>query len=425
VTTRYPTHALPVPFAAGSYSPATAAYVAFLAFMVVVYSNIALWFPALEAVAPGKTVIAFAAVALAFSCALSRREFTFGLGAGGLAVYLFAAMVLVSPVFSRWPEVSIDTVLESVKFFAGFVVAANVLDTRRRIRHAVAALVLVSLIPAIGATANYLAGVGLVEGTRASWIGVFGNPNFLAYHLVIAIPLALSLRDAAKPGENRVFVRLFWLGVVGLLCAGILLTGSRGGALGAGAVLLLWVTRSLVRGRIAIGAAAAVVIALLMTPASPFNREATRSALTGEIDESAQGRIDAWRTAERMVYHNPLVGVGAGAFVDSFDDYAPGDAGRARATHNSFVMIAAELGIPALLVFSAAIGASLLAMGRVARRGRRRIGTLAPVARGVQVAIFGFAVCSLTGGYAFTWPLYFILGIAAAIHRRAEALAPK
>ena len=423
MTTRYPAKAISFPYERATYSPATVAYAAFLAFIVVVYSSIAQLVPALAPLAPGKTVIALAAIALASSCVLSRRTFTVGLGSGGLALYLFFAMVMLSPLFSRWPEASLETVSESVKYLAAFVVAANVLDTRKRIRHAVAVLVLASLFPTLGAVLRYLSGENLVEGTRAVWLGVFSNPNFLAYHLVVAIPLALALRDAAKPGENRVIVRLFWLGIVGLLCAGVLLTGSRGGAMGAGAVLLLWLARSLVRGRIAIGAAAAVVIALLMTPSSPFSREATRTTLAGEIDESSQGRVDAWRTAERMVYHNPIVGVGAGAFVDSFDEYAPGDAGRARATHNSFVMVAAELGIPALLVFLAAIGTALLAMGRVARRGRRRLGSLAPIARGVQVAIFGFIVCSLTGGYAFTWPLYFVLGIAAAIHLRAQALA--
>jgi O-antigen ligase len=54
-----------------------------------------------------------------------------------------------------------------------------------------------------------------------------------------------------------------------------------------------------------------------MTPSSPLAREETQATLSGEVDASAQGRIDAWRTAERMVYANPLLGVGAGAFNPS------------------------------------------------------------------------------------------------------------
>jgi hypothetical protein len=79
-------------------------------------------------------------------------------------------------------------------------------------------------------------------------------------------------------------------------------------------------------------------------------------------------------------------------------------------------MIAAELGLPVLAIFCCAILLAMLALGRAARRSPPRHAALA---RGLQVALFGFVVCSLTGGYAFTWPLYFVLGIAAALERRA------
>src|SRR5438876_11134658 len=116
-----------------------------------------------------------------------------------------------------------------------------------------------------------------------------------------------------------------------------------------------------------------------------------------------------------MVYANSVLGVGAGAFMPAYNQYAPGDAGPARAAHSSFAMVAAELGLPALAIFGLALVGGLLALGRVARRAPPRN---AKLARGLQTGIFGFIVCSLTGGYAFTWPLYFVLGIAAAITLR-------
>jgi len=65
-------------------------------------------------------------------------------------------------------------------------------------------------------------------------------------------------------------------------------------------------------------------------------------------------------------------------------------------------------------VFCAALVFAMLSLGRVARRSPPR---QAAIARGLQCALFGFVVCSLTGGYAYTWPLYFVLGIAAALER--------
>jgi putative inorganic carbon (hco3(-)) transporter len=406
-----------VPIAFPQASRATVAYGAFLVFIFTVYSSAALLVPALEKIAPGKTVIAVAGLALAWSCGVGARPFILGRAAGGTALYLFFAVLVASPLWSSWADVTWAAVAESIKYLAAFVVAANVLDTRRRIRHAVAAIALASLFPAIGAIQRYLGGVDLVEGTRAAWLGVFGNPNFLAYHLVVSTPLALALREATPAGPHRGLIRLGWLAVVGLYVVAILLTGSRGGAVGLAAVLLLWLVRSLARGRVAVGAAAAVLVALMMTPASPWGRAETQATLSGEVDASAQGRIDAWRTATRMVYDNPVLGVGAGAFIPAYERYAPGDAGPARTAHNSFAMVAAELGLPALGVFGFAIIGGLLATGRVARRAPPRS---AAIARGLQTGLFGFVVCSLTGGYAFTWPLYFVLGLAAAITLREE-----
>ena len=49
-------------------------------------------------------------------------------------------------------------------------------------------MVIGGLFPALGTLRNYLAG-NLYEG-RAAWIGIFANPNEVAYALVILVPLA-------------------------------------------------------------------------------------------------------------------------------------------------------------------------------------------------------------------------------------------
>jgi hypothetical protein len=74
--------------------------------------------------------------------------------------------------------------------------------------------------------------------------------------------------------------------------------------------------------------------------------------------------------------------------------------------------VAAEVGVPALVLFVTALWLSYRAMGRTAARAPED----APLAHGVQTSLVGFSICSLTGAYAFSWPLYFILGLAAAIH---------
>jgi O-antigen ligase len=405
--------AVSIPAPQASAARARGAYLAFLVFIFAVYSNIGILVPPLAKLAPGKLPIAVSAAALVWSCLLGGRRFRLGWQAGGAALFLFFALVMASPLWSVAPDMSWDAAAEGVKYLAAFIIAANVLDTRQRIRHAAAALALATLFPALGVIQSYLTGTNLIDG-RPSWVGNFGNPNFLAYHLVMATPIALALREASR-GTLR---RLAWLGVVAVYAGGVLLTQSRGGALALAAVVGWWLLRSLARGRAAVGAALAVVAALLLSPISPLNREDTRANLSGAVDMSAQGRIDAWRSALRIAEDRPLGGVGAGAFVVGYDLYAPGDAGPARAAHNSFAMVAAEVGIPALLVFVIAILAAMLTLGRVARVAPRGSAT---VARGAQAALLGFIVCSMTGSYAFSWPLYFVLGMSAAMARRELA----
>ena len=110
-----------------------------------------------------------------------------------------------------------------------------------------------------------------------------------------------------------------------------------------------------------------------------------------------------------------MTGVGAGAFVVAWPSFAPGDAGPARTEHNTFVQLLAELGIPGLALFLGAFLAGVFGVSQAARlRG------LGPYARGVQCGLAGFAVCSISGGIAFSWPFYLLLGISVA----ARALAP-
>ncbi len=418
---------------AAAETPATraagaGAFVAFLAFIVAAYGAIASSIPGLAAYDPAKVLITVAFAGLAWAVVLCRHRLRLGLAAGGGAIWLFFLLVAASPSWSMWPALSLTAVGEAAKYIAVFVLAANLLVTRARVRTACAVVALASLAPAIGAIHSFVTGQHMVDG-RAAWIGTFGNPNILAYHLVVSVPLALALRDSVPPrGAHSHLFKTFWLGVVGVLCAGILLTESRGGTLGLGAVLVLWTLRGLARGKVAIGAVIAVGVAILMVPGGPWNRQETKATLAGEVDLSAKGRIDAWRTGLKIIESRPAQGVGAGAFIVGYDAYAPGDAEPARTAHNSFMMIAAELGVPALILFLVAVASAIFAVGRVAkvlaRTGRAGDARHASLARGIQTAVFGFIVCSMTGTYAFSWPIYlcFGLGTAMVLHERRAAI---
>ncbi|MFH0900808.1 MAG: O-antigen ligase family protein [Pseudomonadota bacterium] len=398
---------------AGSHARARAAYYAFLGFVVAVYTSLAQLVPGLTEYAPSQLLIVASGIALAWSCLLCQRRFELGLAAGGALLYLLFAVVCLSPLWSLSRATSLHAVAESLKYLAVYVAMVNVLDSHARVRTTILVISAATLAPAIGAIHSGLTGVHTVEGTRAAWIGAFGNPNFLAYHLVVATPLALALRETIPGGNRRQhLLRALPLLAIALYGTAILLTESRGGFFGLGAVVLLWLARDLARGRAALGLAGAIVVVMLVAPGGPWQRSETHATLAGEVDASAQGRLDAWRTALRIVANRPGLGTGVGTFIEGYGVFSPGDAGPARSAHNSFLLVAAELGLPALFLFCGVLGAALFALST--SRPATNKALLSSLKSGISVALFGFVVCSLTGDYTFSWPLFFLLGLATA-----------
>jgi len=381
------------------------AFAALCAFVAVVYANPGNWFDSFADVGFAKIAAGFSLALLAGSCLLYRRKLSLG-GAGGAMLIGLFVLVGASAWWSFWPKMTVDTFLDGLKFFAAFFLVANLVDSEKRLRFFVSWLAWASVIPAVGCILSWSRGEHLVDGDRAAWIGIFANPNDLAYHLVVGVALVLAAREAATGWRRHVYLSLLIpLGVA------LLLTQSRGGMLSTGAVLLLWTLRSLRRAPALIGVGIALVCVFQLSPGDPWQKRNQESTYHGE-DVSERGRIDAWRTGMEMAKERPMTGVGAGAFVIAWPSFAPGDVGEARTEHNTFVQLIAELGIPGLLMFLGAFFAGVFGVSRAAR-----VPALEPYARGVQCGLAGFAMCSLSGGIAFSWPFYLLLGLSVAARR--------
>jgi O-antigen ligase len=390
------------------------AFAALIVFVFVFYSNPSHLIEGFEDLGLAKIAAGIALAALAGSWLLYNRRLTLA-GFRGLALIGLFAIVGFSALWSYWPGFSVDTFLDGIKYLAIFFVVANVIDTRERLQRFIAAVAIASVIPALGGIDSWRSGTHLVDGDRVGWIGVFANPNELAYHLVVGVMLMLAARQATR----RRAMKVLYLVLLVPLGFTIVLTQSRGGMLACGAVLLLWLLRSVKRAPVAVGTGIALACIWMLGPSATFERRMETSVAFGE-DVSARARIDAWRTGMNMAFERPLTGVGAGAFMVAWPEFAPGDAGPVHTEHNTFVQLVAELGFPALGLFVFVLLSSILGVSAAARDPE-----LAPFARGVQCALAGFAMCSMSAGIAFSWPLYLLLGASWAISRiAAEHPAP-
>lgn len=86
---------------------------------------------------------------------------------------------------------------------------------------------------------------------------------------------------------------------------------------------------------------------------STVQSEGSSSTMEGQLEESAAQRIIVWRTATAMLWENPL-GYGFGSFPLLLPEYLSRYGERMLSitdAHNMYLLIAVEMGVPALVVF--------------------------------------------------------------------------
>ncbi len=199
----------------------------------------------------------------------------------------------------------------------------------------------------------------------------FYNPNLFANYCALVIPLALAWTlecwRNARDGRLRLSPAIPL--VVGTLStfivlAGLLVSGSKGGLLSLFLGLLvfaiaIWRARSAtllqsLRTHRTAFAVAAILIAvvggaLFMKTVAP-----RLASARGAENNSTMFRVYTWQSTLKMAQARPLLGWGAGTFPSAYSQFAT--TSYTRSAHQSWLQIAAETGVPSLLLLLGAFG---------------------------------------------------------------------
>lgn len=232
-----------------------------------------------------------------------------------------------------------------------------------------------------------------------------------------AIALALALVGAGH-APTRILRIAFALTAINAV-AMLLVTQNRAAAVAAAAALaVLWLSA---RRKVLVLGLALLVVAIVIVLANPndyWNRfraiwTPEANYTTAALDRATvQERLELWRASYQMVRDNPWLGVGPGNYPNAVAFYNPSLA--RLATHNTFAAIAAEMGIPGLILFLSLILSIAMALARhMANAGSHN----QQITRMLLAAIIGF----LAGGMFISRHdsplLYLMLGWAVAITR--------
>ncbi|HQR68892.1 MAG TPA: O-antigen ligase family protein, partial [Thermoanaerobaculia bacterium] len=239
--------------------------------------------------------------------------------------------------------------------------------------------------------------------------GSFTDPNAAGVAVALLVPVALAafFADRATTG-GRVEAGLALLLVLPALEA----SGSRSGFLLLGVAAVAG-GAGLVRARVlplrvaGLGLAAALLVAAAVWPFLPKGGSAAggglaarlaASARTGSVASALTHRTVFWRGAFDVIAEEPLSGCGLGGFVYEFPVRFGARHGRVGFTDNptnALLDVAAESGLPALLLALAAV-IPLLVRSWDTALSRHPV---SPGARAAGAALLGLAVASMTGGH--------------------------
>ncbi len=314
-------------------------------------------------------------------------------------IFAFLGLVIFSAVFSINQDRSLVRVLYFFSIMPIYFVASYYLNSVRNIQKAVFILlssaVLVSLIGLVQFLAQFYVGIDPVmeflakniapvfygqsfsEAVLAnpSWlvniggitilraISFFPDPHVFAFYLGLVIPLALSLflfADNIKLSNNaKALVLLGNLVMIPALLATFSRAGYVGAFFGILTIILLGWKYFDKRIRFAIVALFFIGGIVFLNSASVSGGLVFQRFLSSfnPSEGSNSERIINWNRAIKIIGDRPLTGVGVGAYSMAVDPRSP--AKSAITAHNTYLDIAAETGLVALLVWLALLAVTI------------------------------------------------------------------
>jgi len=344
-----------------------------------------------------------------FGSAISRERKRLPLTRETVLLVVLTLWMLTTTIFSLEPEMAWDQWSKVSKILLVVSVTMVLLTSRERIENFV--WMIVVSVGFYGVKGGFFTvvtgGTYHVLGPAESFIE---DNNHLGLALLMVIPLMRYLQQVSE----RRWVRLALGAAMVLTVIAVLGTQSRGAFLGLSAMVAFLVIRGkhkLVMGTLAI---LMIPIAFLVMPESWFERmEGIRDY---RQDESAMGRINAWRFAVNLATHRVLLGGGFECFTQRwFNIYAP-DPEDFHDAHSVYFEVLGEHGFIGLFLFlTLGVLVWRTCSGMISHaKGIDRAAWGSDLARMLQIGMFGYATAGAFVGLAYFDLYYNFIAIAVA-----------
>ena len=328
---------------------------------------------------------------------------------------LWTAWCSFGLITSDYTDAVSDMVIQLLKLCVITLVGVNALRTRAQVRaFSIFALFAFLIYPGRGSFLNWVTGAYTVFG-RALWNGVYANPNDLAAVALLVLSIAAGLIFTER--DRR--LKLAAIATTTFLAFDIFITQSRGAliALAVFVFVVLGLAPKKQRVRATVGVALIGAVVIAFAPSSVWDRLSGLKNVTSDdlsqvdAEGSATQRFEIWKVARTIIAEHPITGVGVGAYpleharVALRPEFLPTARGR-RDTHSTYLNVAAETGLPGLMLFGAIIVVTLRYADRVRRRAARRDVAAAQQLLLLEVGLIVYLIAGLWGSFAKLNMLY-------------------
>jgi putative inorganic carbon (hco3(-)) transporter len=326
-------------------------------------------------------------------------------------VLFIAVWALLTIPLAKNPRLAWETYNDTfIKVVLMFIIMVNTLRTSARLKGLMWLGIGVGVMLSFQALDLYSKGEFKTEGYRVSvdFGGMFGNPNDMAIHLVIFIPIAVALGAAAS---NK-FVKLLFFACAAMMTAGSFVTQSRGAFLGivtVGAVLV-WKLGHAQRFKAVLIAGSVGLVVILLAPGNYGLR--VMSIFIPSLDPvgSSDQRTELLIRSIWVTLRNPLgIGIGNFEIVGSHN----------LGTHNAFTQVSSELGWLAFAAYMVLLVSPFRKLGAIERQmfEKHDLSWIYYLSIGIQASIAGFMASSFFSSVAYHWYIYYPIAYAIGIRR--------
>jgi O-antigen ligase len=377
--------------------------------LVLIYIALNLLSPAdmIPAVAPYRPMLVLAALNIPFAVMSRFQAPEVGkLRIQFVLVLLFFGFTVSALIPHRLYGANVTTLEEMVPNVLAYFLGIVHFRSPQRLRFVRATLVFIALFVLFNALMDlpYVRAAGvdtpyvMAQGTtlaniepRIRGLGMLHDPNTYGQFVLLILPLLFVAKSDAGLGVGW----LVALPTSALFLVAVFYTGSRGTVLG----LAVLVGMFLIRRLRATGAVITMILGGLALLAVNSYKNRTIS-LSGGMD-----RLAIWSDGLSYFKQSPLWGIGPRNFMDRYGMTA----------HNSFLLVAAELGMIGYFLWMSMMVVTLVQLNRIPQVVGKSDPSLTRWALALKISLSGYLFTSFFLSRAYELPLFMLLGMCGGV----------